>query len=104
MKKTVLLALAAGFAALARGDEDRPWASCACERPNPLPVGTSWAGGELWFTNRAANGGASFDFSALDAATFDGATIRFVDGTITVDSLKFDPTRGLTFIRAAIEE
>ena len=101
MKKTVLLALAAGFAALAWGDEDRPWARCACDEPTPLPAGTSWAGGELSFTNRAANGGASFDFATLDAAAFDGATIRLVDGTITVDSLKFDPTRGLTFVGGA---
>lgn len=101
MKRKIALALAAGFAALAWGDEDRPWASCACEQPNPLPAGTSWAGGELWFTNRAANGGASFDFAALDAAKFDGATIRFVGGETKVDSLWFDPTRGLKFVGGA---
>ena len=101
MGKKLVVALVAGLAAFARADENPPWAKCLCNEPANLPVGTSWAGGELSFTNRAANGGASFDFAALDAATFDGATIRFVDGAITVDSLKFDPKRGLTFVGGA---
>ena len=101
MKKTILLALVAGFATFARADENPPWATCVCDEPAIVPVGTSWAGGELSFTNRAANGGASFDFAALDAAKFDGATIRFVDDTIAVDSLRFDPTRGLKFVGGA---
>ena len=101
MGKKLVVALVAGLAAFARADENPPWAKCLCNEPANLPVGTSWAGGELSFTNRAANGGASFDFATLDAAAFDGATIRFVDGTITVDSLKFDPTRGLTFVGGA---
>ena len=101
MKKTILLALVVGTVGFAWADANLPWAKCTCEEPVTLPAGTSWAGGELSFTNRAANGGASFDFAALDAATFDGATIRFVDGTITVDSLTFDPTRGPTFVGGA---
>ena len=101
MGKKLVVALVAGLAAFARADENPPWAKCLCNEPANLPVGTSWAGGELSFTNRAANGGASFDFAALDATTFDGATIRFADGAITVDSLKFDPTRGLTFVGGA---
>ena len=101
MKKTILLALVAGFATFARADENPPWATCACDEPAIVPAGTSWAGGELSFTNRAANGGASFDFAALDAAKFDGAKIRFVDGETKVDSLRFDPTRGLTFVGGA---
>ena len=87
--------------ASAWADANPPWAKCTCDEPVTLPAGTSWAGGELSFTNRAANGGASFDFAALDAATFDGATIRFVDGEIAVDSLAVDPTRGLTVVGGA---
>ena len=101
MKKTILLSLVIVTVGFARADANPPWAKCTCDEPVTLPAGTSWAGGELSFTNRAANGGASFDFAALDAATFDGATIRFVDGEIAVDSLTFDPTRGLTFVGGA---
>ena len=100
MKKVLVISVALVMASAWAG-ENLPWAKCTCEEPAIVPAGTSWAGGELSFTNRAANGGASFDFAALDAATFDGATIRFVDGTIPVDSLKFDPTRGLTFVGGA---
>ena len=96
MKTAVLFALVAGIATFARADENPPWARCTCEEPSPLPAGTSWAEGELSFTNRAANGGASFDFSA-----FTNATIRFADGEIAVDSLKFDPACGLTFVGGA---
>ncbi|MCQ2388548.1 MAG: hypothetical protein MJ138_02425 [Kiritimatiellae bacterium] len=99
--KTALFALVAGLAGFARADANPPWATCTCDAPTPLPAGTSWAGGELSFTNRAANGGASFDFSALDAAAFDGATIRFADGEIAVDSLKFNPSRGFVFVGGA---
>ena len=98
MKKTALFALVAGIATFARADANSPWAMCTCEEPSPLPAGTSWAGGELSFTNRAANGGASFDFSALDSTTFTGATIRFADGEIAVDTLKFDPEYALRFV------
>ena len=92
MGKKLIVALVAGLATFARADENPPWAKCLCNEPANLPGGTSWAGGELSFTNRAANGGASFDFSA-----FTNVTIRFADGEIAVDSFKFDPTHGLTF-------
>ena len=96
MKRGLIVALVAGSAVFARADGSSPWATCACDRPEPLPAGTTWAGGELSFTNRAANGGASFDFSALT-----NVTIRFADGEIAVDSFKFDPTCGLTFVGGA---
>ena len=101
MGKKFIVALIAGISVFAQAGENPPWAKFVCAEPLPVPEGTFWSDGELCFTNRAANGGASFDFTVLDAAAFDGATIRFVDGTIAVDSLIFNPTRGLTFVGGA---
>lgn len=82
MKKAVLLAIVAGLATFVRAEEkSSAWARC------------TYDGTEVLFTNRAANGGASFDFSA-----FTNATIRFADGEIAVDTLTFDSACGLTFV------
>ena len=79
------------------------WARCSTAGlpafdPKELPSGVFYYENEILFFRRTAAGAATFDFAELDAATFTGATIQFIDGEIAVESLKFDPVLGLVFV------